>query len=336
MSQTLAHCIPAAQIAAVEAALQQAFGTTDVTEISLLAGGLSAAAVYKITVQEQTYVLKLNAAAGIAPAAAGNLQLAAGAGIAPPLYFQDAASGIAISGFIHNKPVRTAWEPAKLVAELAATIRAIHRIPCHTGGNDLRATIDGMIERFRQSNLLRGPVPDECYSGYEKIRQVYPWDDADKVFSHNDLNPNNILCDGERIWIIDWDAAFLNDRYVDLANAANFFVHTPEQENAFLHSYFNQAADAYQLARFYLMRQLCRVIYAMLMFQLAAQARPADYAHSQEMEGMSLAAFGALMGAGKLSLASYEGQFMYGKALLNEAVQQMRTSRFAASLALLA
>lgn len=51
------------------------------------------------------------------------------------------------------------------------------------------------------------------------------------------------------------------------------------------------------------------------------------------MEGIGLKEFGALMGSGKLSLAAYEGQLMYGEALLNEAVHQMRSPRFAISLA---
>lgn len=330
MSQTLSHNIPAPLTAAVEAALQQAFGANTVADISTLAGGLSASQVFKITVQGQSYVLKLDKPSDNS-ALSPNLRLAAEAGIAPPIYHQDSANGISISGFIDNKPVRTALGP-KLVPELAATIKAIHGIPYSAGGSDLRETIDAMIAGFRHSKMLSGPVFDECFSNYKTIRNCYPWDDTEKVFSHNDLNPNNILCDGERIWIIDWDASYLNDRYVDLANAANFFVHTEEQERTFLDIYFDGSADDRKTARFYIMRQICRIIYAMLMFQLAAKGKPQDHLHNQDMEGISLKEFGALMGAGKISLATYEGQLMYGKALLNEAVHQMRSPRFAASL----
>ena len=332
MSQTLSHYIPASLTAAVEAALQHTFGTGEIADISTLAGGLSASQVFKIIVQDRSYVLKLDKPAPDKPALSPNLRLAAEAGIAPPLYHQDMANGISISGFIENKPVRTALGP-KLVPELASSIKAIHGIPYHAGGSDLRETIDAMITGFENSKMLSGPVFDECFSNYERIRNCYPWNDAEKVFSHNDLNPNNILCDGERIWIIDWDASYLNDPYVDLANAANFFVHTEEQERSFLYTYFDGPADDYKTARFYIMRQVCRIIYAMLMFQLATQGKPADHLHNQDMEGISLKEFGALMGTGKISLAAYEGQLMYGKALLNEAVLQMRSPRFAASLA---
>jgi thiamine kinase-like enzyme len=315
--------IPDSRLAEVETALLHVFGTTTVTDISLLAGGLSGSSVYKINGH---YVLKLNAAA-----LSKALPLATAAGIAPPLYYQDVANGIYISSFIHNKPIRTAFAPDKLISELAGTIKAIHAVPYHAGGNDLQETIDAMISRFRQSDMLSGHIFDECFKQYEAIKSKYPWEDTDKVFSHNDLNPSNILCDGERVWIVDWDVASLNDRYIDLANVANFFVHTEEQESAYLRIYFDNV-DEYKKARFYIMRQVCRIIYAMLMFQLAAQGKPAEYAHNQEMDGISLKEFGALIGAGKLSLAVYDGQLMFGKALLNEAVHQMRSSRFITSL----
>ena len=70
------------------------------------------------------------------------------------------------------------------------------------------------------------------------------------------------------------------------------------------------------------------------MLNLAAQGKPASHPHDQDMEGATLSAFGALMASGTITLAGYEGLLFYGKALLNEAVRQMRTPRFAESLAL--
>ncbi|SHL99248.1 phosphotransferase [Chitinophaga sp. CF418] len=331
MSQTLSQHIPAPLTAAVETALQQTFGTSGVSDIVPLAGGLSAAPVFKIVVNDQPYVLKLDKAASFSP----NLKLAADAGIAPPLHYHDTANGVSISGFVNNKPVRTVFGPERLPQELAAMIKAIHSVPYQAGNNDLRETIDGIIAGFRKSNILSGPVFDECFSNYDSIRSKYPWNDQEKVFSHNDMNPSNVLCDGERIWIIDWDVSSLNDRYIDLANAANFFVYSEEQEKAFLDTYFDGATDDYKLARFYIMRQVGRIIYSMLMFQLAAKGKPEDHVHNPEMEGITVREFGAQMGAGKISLATYEGQLMYGKALLNEAVHQMRTPRFATALAII-
>jgi hypothetical protein len=50
------------------------------------------------------------------------------------------------------------------------------------------------------------------------------------------------------------------------------------------------------------------------------------------MESNTLKAFSELITAGKLSMATWEGQLMYGKAQMNEAVRQMRSPRFAQAL----
>jgi hypothetical protein len=58
---------------------------------------------------------------------------------------------------------------------------------------------------------------------------------------------------------VDWDAAFLNDRYVDLAIAANFFVSNEQQEKMLLGAYFGAGLNSYNGARFFTVckRWLC-------------------------------------------------------------------------------
>jgi serine/threonine protein kinase len=58
------------------------------------------------------------------------------------------------------------------------------------------------------------------------------------VLSHNDLNPNNILFEGLRIKLIDWEFASMNDCYFDLASLSIEFQLKPLQERHFLQSYF--------------------------------------------------------------------------------------------------
>ena len=321
--------IPGPRLSAVEAALVQAFGTAAIGKIELLSGGLSGSGVYKLTIQHRPYVLKLDT-----PSANNNpaLALASAAGIAPRLHFREAAAGITITDFIESRPAKTAFSPEKLAVELAKTIRSIHTLPCHLQGPDLRQTITAMIDGFQGPKVLTGPVVQECFARYAAIAQKYPWDDQDKVLSHNDLNPANLVCDGTRLWVIDWDAAYSNDRYVDLATAANFFIQTEAQETEFLQVYFEGEVNEYKRARFYIMRQISRIIYAILLLQVAIRTKPAGHQPDQEMQGNTLQAFSELMAAGKLSMATPEGQLMYGKAQMNEALSQMRSPRFAAAL----
>lgn len=336
MTQQFQAIFPAERTAAINAAIEKAFGGAKVNEIHLLAGGLSAAPVYKLTVGDRPYVMKLDHTHALTQAdPSEKLALAAHVGIAPALLYRNVESAITISEFVENKPIRSIFTGEALSRRLAEAVKKVHAIDYAVPGDDLKATIDHLLAGFRQANILSGEIPDECLSRYAEIRALYPWDDTDRVFSHNDLNPSNILCDGQNIWIIDWNTAFVNDRYVDLAGIANFFIHMPDQEAVFLQTYFGDDLDDYKKARFYVMRQVSRIIYALMMLQLAAKAKPADYTHDQDVAGVFLKDVGPAIGAGKLSLATYEGQFMYGKALMHEAVQQMRTPRFEASMALL-
>jgi len=326
--------IPEEKITIVEQALLQTFNTSVVSEIIQLTGGLSSSSVYKITVNDRPYVLKLtkevNPLSDLEPTCG---ELAARAGVSPPIYYLNHAEGISVTGFVNPVPLRSAYaSPDRLIRELASTIRAIHAIPLFTKESSLLETVDRLINEFKASEMLSGPVFEEFDDYYEIIRKNYPWHDEDKVSSHNDLNPNNMVCDGEKIWVIDWDAAFKNDRYVDLAITANFFVQTTEQEEQLLQGYFGDSLNEYNSSRFFIMRQITRMVYAMLMFKLADSSKASGAAHDPDMQHVNLNDIMKRLGTGELNLGTYQGQLLYGKALFNEGLKNMRSARFTSSI----
>ena len=73
------------------------------------------------------------------------------------------------------------------------------------------------------SGLFAPGLLDRHQKGFERIREAYPWDAAALVSSHNDPNPANILFDGERLWLIDWETAYRNDPLVDVATLTMFY-----------------------------------------------------------------------------------------------------------------
>jgi aminoglycoside phosphotransferase (APT) family kinase protein len=334
MKSSLQSIIPATQITAVENALLKTFNTKAVSDIALLAGGLSASAVYKIVVNDQPYVLKIdNTGQVVDNDGLTCMEIAANAGIAPKVHYLNMADGISITAFIKSVPLPTVFTAVESRLQvLAQTIKAIHQLPLFIKESSLLGTVDRLINQFKASHMLTGLVFDECFGYYDVVKKHYPWHDTDKVSSHNDLNPNNMVCDGEKIWIIDWDAAFKNDRYVDLAITANFYIANDEHEELFLHSYFGDNLNDYNRARFFLMRQVCRMVYAMLMFKLANTLNPMGMGHDPNMLGINLDDVKQQLGAGKVNLAGYEGQLLFGKALFNEALASMQSPRFSLSI----
>ena len=331
--------IPETKIEAVEKALQKAFNTTEVENIVLLTGGLSGALVYKIRVSGEPYVLRI-----VRQIDAFNdpvrqytcMNLAAEAGIAPYVYYSNAQDAVSITDFIETKPLSEHWaSPNELLPELVKIIKSIHSTPLFPKLVNYLDGIDMFIQNFKASDLLPERATEEHFRYYSQIQNVYPRYDGDVVSSHNDLNPNNILFDGKKIWIIDWEAAFQNDRYVDLANIANRFVTNEMQEEIYLKAYFGDSLDEYKRARLFLMQQVCHMFYALGFLQYAAASRPPDSTCSDSMDTPRLRDFHQQVSTGNVSLMTHEGQLLYGKIRLNEALYNMKTPRFAESIDLM-
>ncbi len=63
------------------------------------------------------------------------------------------------------------------------------------------------------------------------------------VFGHNDLLAANLIDDGERLWLIDWDYAGFNSPLFDLANLSSNNALTPDMETLLLQRYFGRFTD---------------------------------------------------------------------------------------------
>jgi Ser/Thr protein kinase RdoA (MazF antagonist) len=108
----------------------------------------------------------------------------------------------------------------------------------------------------------------------ERLCAAYRWDESTLVSSHNDPNAQNVIFDGERLWLIDWETAYRNDPLTDIAILIENFAQTPELERALIETWLGGAPDRALRARLALMRQFTRLYYAgMLLSIVAAQPR---------------------------------------------------------------
>ena len=67
-------------------------------------------------------------------------------------------------------------------------------------------TLNGFVGKFLAANILPKGETDDVFARYARVAAVYPRDDSDMVSSHNDLKPENMLFDGQRLWLVDWEA----------------------------------------------------------------------------------------------------------------------------------
>jgi len=64
------------------------------------------------------------------------------------------------------------------------------------------------------------------------------------AFCHNDLLASNLIDDGRKLWLIDWDYAGFNSPLFDLSNLASNNEFEAEQERSMLATYFGHEPDA--------------------------------------------------------------------------------------------
>jgi len=261
--------IPEEHTDAVTRGLREAFGVTAIDDISRLTGGHTSSLVYRLIVGGSPYVLKIITRPDDPTRHYTSMRIAAEAGVAPRVWYTNIEDKICITDFVNVVPLPM----SRALAAFPALLRTLHalppfaRAPFNTTCTFLLnkgPMLDGFLEKCRTANILPQAEIEECFTRYAELAAVYPYDDEEMVSSHNDvLKPDNFLFDGQRVWLADWEATFLNDRYADLAVAANLVVGNDEEEAAYLREYFATEPDHYQRARFHLMQQLSHVFYAM-------------------------------------------------------------------------
>ncbi|HYL75089.1 MAG TPA: phosphotransferase [Bryobacteraceae bacterium] len=314
--------IPQDKSAAVTHGLREAFGLTTFEDIRMLSSGLGSALVFRIVVRGSPYLLRIVTR----PNAMNDptrhftiMRLAAEAGLAPRVRYSSIEDGICVSDFVEAAPLSS----TEARARVPGVLRTLHALtPFPKALNYV--TVDAIIRKFQAANLLPKDEIGEVFNRYGQLSAVYPRLDSDMVSCHNDLKPENILFDGHRIWLVDWKAAFTNDRYFDLAIVANFLAANGADENAYLQDYFGQPPDPYQLSRFFLMRQVMHMMAAAVYLLLGSSGKPVD----QNEKLPSFQDFHRRIWAGEVNLADSGMKTVYGRVHWEQLLENVRHPRF--------
>jgi aminoglycoside phosphotransferase (APT) family kinase protein len=315
--------IPEAKEALVERALHQAFGVTQFEEIQLLTAGLSSALIFRIVVRGCPYLLRIiTRTDAISDPTRQFACMKAGveAGLAPRIWYASAEDRISITDFVTARPLPT----TQALVRLPVTLRTLHALPPFPNTVNYLDVMDGFIQKFQAARILPESETEELFQLYARVRDVYPRNDSDMVSCHNDLKPENVLFDGDRVWLVDWEAAFLNDRYLDLAVVANFVVTDETEEKVYLRAYFGEVASQYQLARFYLMRQILHMSYAAVFFAFGSSGKPVE----PNANVPAFRDFHNGIWAGEISVATAEAKLQYSRVHMIQALESMRAARF--------
>lgn len=322
--------IPQEKSEAVTRGLREAFGVADFEDIAKVTGGHTSSLVFRIIVRGSPYLLKIIAHADDPTRHYASMRAAAEAGMAPRVWHTNIDEKISITDFVRTEPLPL----SEALVRLPALLRTLHalppfgRAPFNTSCTFLLKkgpSLEGFLQKFQAANLLPKAESEEFFARYAELAAVYPYDDGEMVSSHNDLfKPDNILFDGQRLWLVDWEAAFLNDRYADLAVVANQVVTNDEEEVAYLQEYFGAAPNQYQLARFHLMQQIAHLFYTMAFLFTGSSGKPVEWSGTVP----EFRDYHRRLWAGEVDLTDRDVKIVYARVHWERLFHNVRQTRY--------
>lgn len=330
--------IPQEKIAAATRGLNEAFGVAVFDHIRDLTERPGSNRAFRIVVRGSAYLLRINTRAGDMTRHFGCMQAAAEAGLAPRVRYASAEDRISITDFVEAVP----FPATDALRRVPAALRTLHALapfpvaPFNTTCTFLLnkgPALDGFLQKFRAANILPEHDLEDLLAQYARVAAAYSSLDPELAPSHNDLfKPDNMLFDGGRLWLVDWEAAFQNDRYADLAVVANMLVANEAEEQIYLQEYFGAPPVSYQAARFYLMKQLAHMFYAMAFLSLGSAGKPVDWREPVP----EYSDFQRRFWAHEVDLADDHSKTVYGRVHWEQLRHNLRQPRFDEALRIVA
>lgn len=303
---------------AARAALASALGAASIAALTPVSGGASGASVYRVESRNRLYLLRIEGPADPLlprnPHRHACTRLAADAGVAPAVHHLD--DGLMVADFVEHRPLGSfpggALGLAAAFGELLNRLQALPGFPQLVYYPDL---LTRMLGQMNRSGAFAPGLFDRHVERLATIRAVLDRQPANLVSSHNDPHPGNILFDGSRLWLIDWEAAYRNHPLVDVAIALDNLAGSPELEDALLEAWLGRPADDEVRSQLALVRPLPRLYYACFLLNgAAAKPRPAEDA---ELSSLSIGAFQQAIRDGRLTPGTPQAAHSLGKIYLD-------------------
>ena len=177
------------------------------------------------------------------------------AGLSPEVVY--AETGVIVLRYIDGRTLTAELvrEPAMLDRIVTLVKRCHMEVPRHLRGPALFFWVFHVVRDYAASlRDLQSPHVDQLPALIDCAERLERMVGAiDVVYGHNDLLAGNLIDDGTRLWLIDWDYAGFNTPLFDLGGLASNNELTDEQEKWLLERYFGRR-DADLVRRFMAMR----------------------------------------------------------------------------------
>lgn len=304
---TLAHLLPEDRVGKV-------------TATARISGGLSGADVYAVSATGGEFVLRVATVTADPNQWSEQLRVqrrVAEHGVAPAIVHVDQAARAIVSVRVVAAPLAAALvDPEQrepVITGIVAQLRTLHALDSYgIAERDPIAFVRGHYETQRARPGFPGWLPSLDPS-IEDAATVLARD-LRRVVSHNDVNPGNVLWDGKRAWLVDWDVAGLGHPFYDLAALAMFLQLPDEAAHALLALQEQRSIDEAERAAFASLRKLSALLCGLVLLSLVP-----DLEHLPSAPP-TLSEFYAGLMSGQHDLQRADGRGMFALALLRTAV----------------
>ena len=310
-------------------ALAEVLGSVPIDAVTPVAGGATAAMLFRIDAGGRRYLLRMEGPASPLrnPHQYVSLRMAAEAGIAPALYYADETSRTAVMDFIQQQPLRGyPGGPPALAKALGALLARLQASPAFPHFVHYPDIVTRLWAHVCRTGLFAPGVLDRCTEHLERIKEAYVWDAAHSVASHNDSIPGNILFDGISLWMIDWESAYRNDPLVDVAIVLDNLARSPDLEEILLTAWLGHTPDGALRTRLGLVRALTRLYYAGVLFSASATIPRAS--PDSDLTPPTTAGLHQAVHAGRLKVGTPATKHVLGKMFLASFLSGVATPGF--------
>jgi thiamine kinase-like enzyme len=185
------------------------------------------------------------------------LAVAGAAGLAPPVRMCDPSNGLLVTQFIEGAPwSREDAHQARNVERIVERLRVLHGLAPSTAIHrvDFAAQARTLEAQLHAISVRRDRDPAECDSVSGAIGTARAPGPAIRLIAgaafamlasrrprlticHNDLHHLNLLDEGNRLWIVDWEYGGVGDPLFDLASVACQHEYTEAERAVLLGAY---------------------------------------------------------------------------------------------------
>lgn len=303
--------LPAARRHAARSAITTVVDSHTVAAIRPVTGGVSGALVFLVEARASRFLLRMEGPASPLrnPHQYVSMRIAADAGIAPRIHHLDAQERVVMMDFIEDRPLESYPGGSQGLA-----MRKLHSLPQFPSFVDYPDIVERLWAHVCRTALFVPGLLDEASQRLMEIRNSLDLRRDEYVPSHNDFLPRNLLFDGMRLWLIDWENGYRNDPLVDVATALDNFAPAPEHEDALLHAWLDRPPDSGLRDRLATMRALTRLFYAGVLFSASAAA-PRKNSDS-DLTAPTATEFEKAIRTGRLKAETPETSHVLGKMYL--------------------